>query len=591
MQSQQQVIDSLPEHIQPFVALQDYSQYSPRDHAVWRFLLHQLSFSLEGKAHSSYFEGLSKTGISKDTIPRIEEINHCLNALGWRAVAVDGFLPPAIFMEFQALKVLAIAVNIRTFEHMLYTPAPDIIHESAGHAPFLIDIDYAEFLQRFGELGMRAINNQYDIDVYEAVRNLSIVKESSRSSEQEKQNAQTLVEQLQDKEIAPSEANLLARLHWWTVEYGLVGELDDFRIYGAGLLSSLSESQCCFSRNIDGNDIESSVQTKLLTIDSVNYAYDITVQQPQLFVTKSCRHLSHILAEYSRQMAYNTGGFSALQSALDARSVVTCEFNSGLQVSAKLSNVLCDAVQNVIYINTQGATQLCVDNTQLLDHGIDFHSQGFGSPLGRLIGLERCLSQYSIDELDKHGISINQPVRLNFLSGITVVGHLDNIIRRHQRNILLSFSECTVTDINGNTLFDPDWGIYDMAVGESISSVHGGAADQVNFPQYHKPETNTVIQTEYDQATQVLFSLYQKVRLCRDSNADFSDLLNDICKIQKCDWLLLFEALELCYLFDRSNEPQLQAIHSKLVGLLGSNIETDDLINQGLMRLEKQFAA
>ena len=585
MQSQQQVIDSLPKHIQPFVALQDYSLYSPRDHAVWRFLLHQLSFSLDDKAHKTYFEGLSKTGINKESIPKIEDINHCLNKLGWRAVAVDGFLPPAIFMEFQALKVLAIAVNIRSFEHMLYTPAPDIIHESAGHAPFLIDIDYAEFLQRFGELGMRAINNQYDIDVYEAVRNLSIIKESTLSTEQEKDDAQTLVEQLQDKKIAPSEANLLARLHWWTVEYGLVGELDDFRIYGAGLLSSLSESQCCFARTVDGKQIESPVNTKLLTIDSVNYAYDITVQQPQLFVTKSCRHLSHILAEYSRQMACNTGGFSALNDALEARSVVTSEFSSGLQVSGKLSNVLCDAVQNVIYINTEGASQLCVDNEQLTGHGIDVHSQGFGSPVGRLIGLERCLSQYSIDELGKHGISIGHSVRLNFLSGITVVGQLNNIVRRHQRNVLFSFSECTATDINGHVLFSPEWGTYDMAIGENILSVSGGSADQVYFPQYHQAESNTLIQTEYTERTQVQFSLYQQLRSHREASLDATKLLNLICATEQCDWLLLFEAIELCLLLGSDYDALRSQLHNQLISLQGHDTDTDSLIQQGLTRL------
>ena len=250
MHSQADVIQSLPSHLQPFVAIQDYAAYTPRDHAIWRFLLNQLSFSLRDSAHPTYFAGLEKTGIGFDAIPKIEDINQCLNKLDWRAVAVDGFLPPALFMEFQAHRVLAIALNIRSYEHMLYTPAPDIIHESAGHAPFLIDIDYAEFLQRFGELGMKAIANQHDVDIYEAVRNLSIVKENVDSTEEQINKAQTIVETLQQKSVEPSEANLLARLHWWTVEYGLVGSLDDYRIFGAGLLSSLSESQGCVNNEV-----------------------------------------------------------------------------------------------------------------------------------------------------------------------------------------------------------------------------------------------------------------------------------------------------------------------------------------------------
>lgn len=588
MQSQQNVIDSLPSHIQPFVALQDYSKYSPRDQAIWRFLLHQLSFSLEGKAHATYFDGLTKTGISKESIPKIEDINHCLNKLGWRAVAVDGFLPPAIFMEFQALKVLAIAVNIRSFEHMLYTPAPDIIHESAGHAPFLIDIDYAEFLQSFGELGMRAIANQHDLDIYEAVRNLSIVKESPLSSEHEKSDAQLLVEQLQDKKVTPSEANLLARLHWWTVEYGLVGEPNDFRIYGAGLLSSLSESQSCFNHELDGKLIQSNVATKLLTIDSVNYAYDITVQQPQLFVTKSCRHLSHILAEYSRQMGCNVGGFSGMSNALDAKSVVTCTANSGLQVSGKLSKVISDAVSNIIYFNTTGPTQLSVENIQLIGHGIEHHAQGFGSPIGRLIGMERCLSLYTIDELQQHGIVIKKTISLRFLSGITVTGQLDNILRRNQRNILFSFSQCTVMGINGALLFDPEWGVFDMLVGESITSVSGGAADQVHFPQYAQADVNTTIETNYDAATLSQFKLYQELRLCRESETKLDSILDDIIKTNDCEWLLLFEALELSHLFiDDSKRVELSdALQHRLTSLCDQSADVSTLIEQGLARLQ-----
>ena len=182
MISQNQVIDSLPVHLSPLVAYQDYQQYTARDQAVWRFLLEQLKRNLKQSAHPTYLEGLQRTGISADAIPRIEDINQCLNKLGWRAVVVNGFLPPAIFMQFQAIKVLVIAVNIRSFEHMLCTPDPDIVHESAGHAPFLIDIDYAEFLQYFGELGMRSIACKADMDVYEAVRYLSIIKETPNAS-------------------------------------------------------------------------------------------------------------------------------------------------------------------------------------------------------------------------------------------------------------------------------------------------------------------------------------------------------------------------------------------------------------------------
>jgi phenylalanine-4-hydroxylase len=83
-------------------------------------------------------------------------MNARLGRVGWAAVAVRGFIPPAVFTELQSRRVLAIAADVRTHEHIEYTPAPDIVHESAGHAPFIADPRYAEYLQRCGEVGFRA---------------------------------------------------------------------------------------------------------------------------------------------------------------------------------------------------------------------------------------------------------------------------------------------------------------------------------------------------------------------------------------------------------------------------------------------------
>lgn len=569
MISQQDVIAQLPAHLQPFIAIQEYSAYSPRDHAVWRFLLHQLRYSLRDSAHPTYFEGLVKTGIGLEAIPRIEEINLCLNKLGWQAVAVDGFLPPAVFMEFQARKVLAIALNIRSFEHMLYTPAPDIIHESAGHAPFLVDIDYAEFLQRFGELGMRAIANDHDMAIYEAVRQLSIVKEDGSSSAAEITDAENDVERLQNVKVAPSEANLLARLHWWTVEYGLVGELDDYTIYGAGLLSSLSESQSCLD--------DHKVDKRALTLHALNTAYDITAPQPQLFVTQSCRHLSQVLEEYGRHMCCFRGGASALEEAMTAGTVVTSTFNSGIQVAGKITRVLTDPVGNAIYFNTGGPTQLAYEHTELPGHDIHYHGQGFGSPIGRLRAMERCLSDYTVDELKRHNIEVDTNVTLNFLSGVTVQGRLISILRRHQRNILFSFEDCTVTDVDGNVLFDPSWGTFDMAIGDAVVSVAGGSADQTAYPMYKAPSHNVTAAQNVSQTARAQYELYTRLRNLREAQSTDPQLIDQILNDDTLDWLIKFEAYELC---------QSHALKQELERIASNS--TDDvrvLIQGGLQRL------
>lgn len=570
MASQTDVIAGLPEHLQPFVAIQDHTKYTPRDHAIWRFLLHQLKFSLRESAHPTYFDGLAKTGIGLNEIPKIETINSCLNKLGWQAVAVDGFLPPAVFMEFQARKILAIALNIRSFDHILYTPAPDIIHESAGHAPFLVDIDYAEFLQRFGELGMRAIANQHDMNHYEAVRQLSIVKENTDSTSAQIAAAEEAVEQLQNTKVSPSEANLLARLHWWTVEYGLVGNIKDYTIYGAGLLSSLAESQSCMD--------DTKVKKRALTINAIDTAYDITAQQPQLFVTESCRHLSQVLEEYGRHMCCQRGGTSALLEAKGAASINTCTLNSGVQIAGIIDRVITDSVGNVVYLNTKGPTQLAYADHELSGHGTNYHAAGFGSPIGRLRAIERCLSSYTVDELKRHQIEIGQRVELNFLSGIKVVGDLQQILRRDQQNILFSFENCTVIDIEGDVLFDPSWGVYDMAVGDSVVAVAGGSADQVHYPMYDAPSQQVTLEQDYDEATIAQFEWYTKIKNCRDSDEDPQGLIAQIEKLSDSDWLLKFEAYEL------SRSARLKNQLEKIANTANKDVAM--LVSSGLQRLQ-----
>src|SRR5579871_286609 len=141
----------VPPHLRRFVVQQDYAQYDAMDQAVWRFVLLQTRARLVETAHPAYRDGLAATGISVERIPSIDEMNERLGRFGWGAVCVDGFIPPRAFQEFQALGILPIAAEMRTREHLVYTPAPDIIHEAAGHAPILPDRVYSEYLRRIGE--------------------------------------------------------------------------------------------------------------------------------------------------------------------------------------------------------------------------------------------------------------------------------------------------------------------------------------------------------------------------------------------------------------------------------------------------------
>ena len=94
-----------------------------------------------------YALGLEKTGISTERIPDLAEMSQKLEPFGWQAVPVSGFIPPAAFMEMQSLGLLPIACDMRSIEHLTYTPAPDIVHEAAGHAPILIDPEFSIYLK------------------------------------------------------------------------------------------------------------------------------------------------------------------------------------------------------------------------------------------------------------------------------------------------------------------------------------------------------------------------------------------------------------------------------------------------------------
>jgi phenylalanine-4-hydroxylase len=570
--TQEALIDSLPEHLRPFVKHQNYQQYTPQDQAAWRFIMSELTHQLTESAHPVYLEGLAKTGISLDHIPSIEEMNDCLRDLDWRAVVVDGFIPPAIFMEFQALKILVIALDMRSADHLLYTPAPDIVHESAGHAPFIVDIDYAEFLQRFGEVGMKAISTKADLEQYEVIRQLSILKACPESKDEDIAQAEQILKGLRERDDTPSEAALLTRLHWWTVEYGLVGSMEDYKIFGAGLLSSLGESQRCV------DDLR--VRKIPLTVNAVNTPYDITTEQPQLFVTKSCKHLTQVLEEFAASMCFVKGGAESVQKAIEAESVCTAVYDSGLQVSGRFSEVLCDVVGNATYIRTEGPTQIAYKDKELSEHGVDTHAQGFGSPVGRLKDFHRCLSEYSVDELKTHGIRVGETVELEYLSGITVRGILREIVRHNHRNLLLSFEDCSVTDLDGRVLFSPDWGVYDLAVGATITSVFGGVADREKRQLFRPTPSGTATNLSHDENLMKAYSAVADLHT-RATPVDVAELTPEITNLLSQypnDWLIRSELLNVA-------APCLKAsLHEQLRAIVDRSPDSAEMIRRVLGR-------
>jgi phenylalanine-4-hydroxylase len=318
---------SLPPHLARYVVAQDYQAYTPRDHAVWRHVLSRLTAHLKGKAHPSYLEGLAAAGIGVERIPSLAEMNAKLALLGWSAAAVRGFIPPAVFTEMQARGVLAIAEDIRTHEHIEYTPAPDIIHESAGHAPILRDARYAEYLKRCGVAGFKAIGSHEDQAVFEAIRQLSVVKEDPAASPGDVRLAESRLLEARAGRSFVSESTKASRLYWWTAEYGLVGSLGRPLLYGAGLLSSIGEASHCLT---------AAVVKLPFSLACVDQDFDITRMQPKLFVARDFDHLFEVLEAFEATLAWKRGGDYGLEEARRARTVNHLLLAGGLEVTGRV---------------------------------------------------------------------------------------------------------------------------------------------------------------------------------------------------------------------------------------------------------------
>ena len=532
------LLDRLPKHLKQFIKPQNYDDYTPINQAVWRYVMRKNVSYLSKVAHKSYLDGLEKTGLEVDQIPNMYGMNRILKEIGWAAVAVDGFIPPNAFMEFQAYNVLVIASDIRQLENIEYTPAPDIIHEGAGHAPIIANPEYAEYLRRFGEIGCKAISSHKDYQLYEAVRLLSIIKEADGTPQADIDAAEKAIEDLQNNMGEVSEMAQIRNLHWWTVEYGLIGTVENPKIYGAGLLSSIGESAWCMTEN---------VVKRPYTFDAINQSFDITKPQPQLFVTPDFAYLSEVLEQFANTMALRTGGLSGIKKLIYSKAIGTIELSTGLQISGIFTNVI-EHESKPIYIQTTGATALSYREKELVGHSSKTHPAGFGSPIGKLKGINLAIEDMSPRDLKAYDIYEEGKVSLEFEGGIIVSGEIITGSRNLQGEIIIiSFKNCTVKHFD-TILFQPEWGVYDMAVGKKVVSAFSGAADINSFDfTTHVPKSYTIKANKSEQKSR-LESLYQKVRDIRTNNQNFESISMIISELHQDfpqDWLLNIEILEL----------------------------------------------
>jgi phenylalanine-4-hydroxylase len=528
---------NVPRHLRRFVVEQDYEQYNAVDQAVWRFVLLQTSSRLAGTAHPAYRQGLAATGISVDRIPSIAEMNLRLSRVGWGAACVDGFIPPRAFQEFQASSILPIAADIRTREHLVYTPAPDIIHEAAGHAPIMIDPVFSDYLRRIGDLGRKAFTLPEEDAVYRAIYHLSQVKEDPSNGAGELAGAEADLRAALAGASSPSEATRLSRLYWWTAEYGLVGGLDDYKIYGAGLLSSLWESHSCHASTVAKLPLDESC---------TEVSYDITRAQPRLFVVPSFEELHEVLGRVARTLAVQIGGEVALDRALRSRELATVHFSSGAQVIGVLAE-LGPGPKQPAWLAFEGPVAFARDG--VIGPGVE---DDVRLPDGCVVLTGGLASGEAIESTSERGIAMHRDPstdrhRFVFATGASVEGRLLRCARSSEGRLChLRLAEGRVSLPGRPPQELPHFVL--LAAGHPVTA-HAGAVD----PGYHEETQPTFIRVPRRRTLppreQRLLALYERAERAhslgrRAMRTDFPGICRVLMRDYPAEWLLRWNLLE-----------------------------------------------
>ena len=233
--------DDLPQAAD-YTVQQPLHLYTEQDHQTWRTLYARQAKLLNGRACDEYLRGLQQLRMSHERVPDFNELNDILRAhTGWQIVAVNGLVPDEVFFDHLANRRFPCTWWMRRPEQMDYLQEPDCFHDVFGHVPLLINPVFADYMQAYGEGGLKA-------------------------------------ERLQ---VLP----MLARLYWYTVEFGLIQTADGLRIYGAGIVSSKAES--LYSLDSDaphrvGFDLRRILRTEY-KIDDVQKTYFVIRDFAQLF--------------------------------------------------------------------------------------------------------------------------------------------------------------------------------------------------------------------------------------------------------------------------------------------------------------------
>jgi phenylalanine-4-hydroxylase len=268
-----------------FYVTQDYERYSAENHEVWGLMYRQRWDKLEEQASNTFIAGLKAIQLRPGRVPllfgeaphptdpsrTIKGINEFLRPLtGWQSRGVPGYLPAKAFFSCLARREFPTTIVVRPKEQMDYLPEPDISHDVFGHVPLHADQVFAEFLQTYGQAALAA---------------------------------------------GPEHEEALARLFWFTVEFGLVHEDGRLKIYGSGLISSHGESEHALTApepprgvSLAANDQSGKVERRPFDLERVCATdFEIHHYQPVLYVLESFEQLRDAMNGYAERVLNEKG--------------------------------------------------------------------------------------------------------------------------------------------------------------------------------------------------------------------------------------------------------------------------------------------
>lgn len=286
-------LNSIPSELTSYIVDQEYSQYSADSLQAWQLMLSQKESLFQHYNRcidQEYLLGFYKIGFSSKKIPSIFEINETLNSIGWSAVCVDGYLPSRIYAKFIENKIFPIARYIRRLEQINHSPIPDFIHDVTGHLPMLFSHGYQSFLQRMIKLMSQHQGSDLDKALFLAnveLGNLKIMLNPPIKKLQAVENKiQRILIELKNK---PSILTQLNRMFLWSIEFGVLGNTEEYKCFGAGILSSPLELQECCKRR------KKIVPYSMMVIDQeINFSS----LQDQFFVIQHINDLDDVLDQY-----------------------------------------------------------------------------------------------------------------------------------------------------------------------------------------------------------------------------------------------------------------------------------------------------